>query len=277
MTGAFPEPPDTGPPPSQTTDDLPAGPTGEEAVSQTTPSLGAGWRPTPMWYMAEIIVVVVGVIIALGANAWWEGRRTDAVEAEVLEAVRREMTVNRTQLDTILALTAQCLERTDRFLRSAPASLREVPEDSAFYWAGSLACRRTFEPATDAAQTLVTAPGFDSALDLRIRRAVARWVTAVADSEEERVTMYAHGDATYQILAGYVAAAPEGGLDEFPTIPRLVARGGSDLVAELRTDTALIREILLRAHYQRAYGMELEEARAAADSALALLETVVGE
>ena len=253
-----------------------AGPTADvgstvEAAGLSSSSGSDGWRPTPMWYLAEIIVVVVGVIIALAANAWWEDRRTDALEAEVLRAVRSELEANRVELAEIVRLTEDCLDRTDRFLRAAPSSLGAVPADSAFHWAASLACRRTFEPATEAAQALGTAPGFDSVLDLRIRRAVAGWVTALDDAVEERNAMSTYGDAVYQVLAGYVATAADDGIDAFPTIPRLVARGGGERLAALRGDTALVRRVILRAHYQRAYGQELQEALAAADSALTLL------
>ena len=253
-------------------------PTPTDPAAKAPPSTAdTGWRPTPMWYMAEIIVVVVGVIIALATNAWWEDRQTDALESEVLGAVRSELAANRVELADILAITDDCLDRTDRFLRAAPSSFRTVPDDSVFYWASALGCRRTFEPATDAAQALGTAPGFDSVLDLRVRRAVAAWITALSDAAEESETMYQYGDAVYQVLSGYVAEAPEAGLDAFPTLPRLVARGGADRLVELRRDTELLRRVVLRAHYQQAYRQELQEALAAAEAALSLLGAATGD
>jgi hypothetical protein len=86
-----------------------------------------------------------------------------------------------------------------------------------------------------------------------------------------------YGDAVYRVLAGYAATTPAGGLDAFPTIPRLIARGGGERLAALRRDSALLRQVILRAHYQQAYRQELAEALAAADSAMALLDRAVGD
>lgn len=241
------------------------------AASSPGTGTGTGWRPTPIWYMAEIIVVVVGVIIALAANAWWEGRREATLEAEVRRAVRVELERNVGELRAILEETEACLDRTDQFLRRTSASLAAVPADSTFYWVSGVSCRRTFDPAFGAARALTGAPGFDSVDDLQVRAAVAGWVTAVEDATEEAAALSEQGARVYGELSRYAAAAADEGLAGFPTIPRLVARAGPAVLAELHTDTTLIRAALQRSHYQRAYSQELSEALAAAERALALL------
>lgn len=230
-----------------------------------------GWRATPHWYAAEIIVVVVGVIIALAANAWWEGWREESLETEVIRAVRQELEENRESLVAVLGATDDCLSRADRFLRMSPRSLKMIPADSGFYWVSGLSCRRTYDPSVSAAEALGGAPGLDSVDDLRIRTAVARWVTALTDAAEEKAELSRRGDAVYQVLVPYAEVYATAGLADFPSIPRIVARGAPAVLSDLRQDVEVVEAVIHKAHYQQAYRQELGKALTAADSALALL------
>lgn len=245
----------------------------EGSADADSPSSDAGgWRPTPHWYAAEIIVVVVGVIIALAANAWWEGWREEALEAEVIRAVRQELMQNREDLRTALEATEDCLSRTDHLLRRSASSLRKTPADSGVHWVRGLSCRRTFDPTLSAAQALSGAPGLDSVDDLKVRTAVANWVTALTDAEEERLELSTWGDAVYEALTPYAERFAVEGLPDFPSIPRMVARGAPGVLAELRGDPGVMGAVIHKAHYQQAYRQELTEALMAADSALVLLD-----
>lgn len=46
------------------------------------------WRPKVRWFAAEILIVVVGVLIALAINAWWSRVQDRKVEAQSLREVR---------------------------------------------------------------------------------------------------------------------------------------------------------------------------------------------
>lgn len=234
-------------------------------------STAKGWRPTPHWYFAEILVVVVGVIIALAANAWWEGWREDEIEREVLQAVQQELTRNHAVLKDVLSQMEECLDRTDRFLRMSPGALGDMPANTGLSWVRALSCRRTFDPTLEAAMALGGAPGLDSVEDLMIRTAVASWVRALSDAEEEKVQLSERGDLVYELLTPYAREHLDEGLAEFPSIPRIVARGAPAVLPELRRDGRLTGAVIHKAHYVQAYHQELSEARVAADSALALL------
>ncbi len=256
---------------TSTRDPVPSSPPSEPIDVESTPSTDEGWRPTPQWYFAEILVVVVGVIIALAANAWWEGWREDEIEREVLQAVQQELTRNHAVLEDALLQMDECLDRTDRFLRMSPSALGEMPANTGLSWVRALSCRRTFDPTLEAAGALGGAPGLDSVDDLMIRTAVASWVRALSDAEEEKLQLSMHGDRVYELLTPYAGAFLDEGLAAFPSIPRIVARGGLAVLAELRRDGGLMGAVIHKAHYLQAYRQELSEARTAADSALALL------
>lgn len=49
------------------------------------------WKPKLRWFAAEIAVVVVGVLIALALNAWWQARQAAAGEENYLTLISRDL------------------------------------------------------------------------------------------------------------------------------------------------------------------------------------------
>ncbi len=49
------------------------------------------WKPKLRWFAAEIAVVVVGVLIALALNAWWQARQAAAGEENYLALISRDL------------------------------------------------------------------------------------------------------------------------------------------------------------------------------------------
>ncbi|NNF59355.1 MAG: hypothetical protein HKN04_14060, partial [Rhodothermaceae bacterium] len=49
------------------------------------------WRPKLRWFGAEIVVVVLGVLTAVGINAWWQGQQDAASEANYLALISRDL------------------------------------------------------------------------------------------------------------------------------------------------------------------------------------------
>ena len=63
----------------------------EPAPSTSTKAVGRNWRPKFRWFAAEIAVVVVGVLIALALNAWWQARQAASGEESYLALISRDL------------------------------------------------------------------------------------------------------------------------------------------------------------------------------------------
>jgi len=63
-------------------------PTSPESTSK---SQQWNWKPRLRWFAAEIAVVVVGVLIALALNAWWQARQAAAGEESYLALISRDL------------------------------------------------------------------------------------------------------------------------------------------------------------------------------------------
>lgn len=50
-----------------------------------------GWRPKLRWFAAEYLIVVLGVLTAVGINAWWQGRQDAASEDAYLRQIAADL------------------------------------------------------------------------------------------------------------------------------------------------------------------------------------------
>ena len=235
------------------------------------------WRTKLRWFAAEIVIVVAGVLIALGANAAWQRHQDADLEAAVLRSVGSELDTNRAALAGLLAYTDGCLATSDRFLRSDPAALAGVPRDSVAGWTERLGCPATFDPTLAASQALTGATGLRSVRDLAVRQAVAGWITALDDAEEEADMLRAAGLDVIDAMAPYAVRGAAAGLPGFPTVPRMIAAGPPGALAELRADGRFVQAVVVRSHQQHLYADGLRAALAQADSARATIGRALGQ
>ncbi len=82
----------------------------EFAPSASTELVGWAWKPKLRWFAAEIAVVVVGVLIALALNAWWQARQAAAGEEHYLGLLSRDLGVMATNLQELFLYESDQIE-----------------------------------------------------------------------------------------------------------------------------------------------------------------------
>lgn len=60
-------------------------------------------RPKLRWFAAEYLIVVLGVLTAVGINAWWGFRVDRATEAQYIEQIESDLQRNRELLDDAIS------------------------------------------------------------------------------------------------------------------------------------------------------------------------------
>jgi hypothetical protein len=217
--------------------------------------------------LSEAAVIVASILLALAADAWWDTRQASQLESDALSALADEVLANQAALRADRETIEADLERLGQFLRSDPATLAAVQPDSVAVWARALSLPTTFDPRSSAA-SVVSQFTTASREGMVVRQVLSEWLTRVADADEEKQGLRARNEELQERLAPYAARAQQGtsGLGS-----RIVALGPS-VLAELRSDSALVVEVVRKSATQEIYLRNLVALTSVLDSLAATLQ-----
>jgi hypothetical protein len=173
--GSTAAPPDADRPPA------PPRPTVPPPAPPKPPSRFAGARRA----VREFAVILAGVLAALGAQAWWEGRSDRTLERDYLGQLLADTRENEARLETAIAEDSVSGHAGERLLAIMGAG-GAAPADSVRYWLTRIGSSSDFKPVTGTHRALMGTG------DLRLVRTdtLRSLITAYAatlDSEAERL------------------------------------------------------------------------------------------
>jgi hypothetical protein len=186
------------------------------------------------WISGEIFIVVAGVLIAFGLNAWWVERQTQAEEQTHLRALTRDFERNVSLYNELIVRAALGSSASLELLQLARAEPNAEPA-SVGRLMGNVFQSFRQEPALDAYQALVNSAGLALIRDDELRSRLAGFADRATDPYQERFA-----DQFYMtFLTSYV-----GGLQ----IAGAVARDGTQpqSFADVLNDSAFQEHLALR-------------------------------
>ena len=95
----------------------------------------------------EIVLVVIGILIALQISNWNEDKKEQVFEREILEQIRANLIKERLTLIRIQGNFEKAMAATEKILT---ASWTQQDQDSAQYWLGYVVMFDRFQPLTNA-------------------------------------------------------------------------------------------------------------------------------
>ncbi|WP_412061287.1 hypothetical protein [Rubrivirga sp. IMCC45206] len=241
------------------------------------------WRPKLRWFAAEYLIVVLGVLTAVGINAGWGDREDRAREhrhlhqlaADLRETARLTAEVDAAQLGP---------DRAGGQIWAAFYAADPPPRDSLFAWRAELARVGRARPVLGTVEALVATGDLGLVRDDSLRTAIAAYLETARrqlDSQEEQRRIWWAGldrlDRGLDLIEAYhqawgqarVEAAVEGS-PSYPPLGETRVRFPLDAEAFLSD-----RELLGAAWRMTRAKDELRSLRAAMrDDALALLRRI---
>ena len=157
-----------------------------------------------IYAIGEIILVVIGILIAISINNW-NGNRKDIAKKEMqLKALQIEFTSNLTQLNKVLYYDNLVINTTKKVLQVNPENSIKISIDSLRYWLQSSSTRWTFNPINGALRSAISSGEIhliksDSLVDL-----LFGWQDVVADAREEEQRCVAAVIASQPIIEKHI-------------------------------------------------------------------------
>ncbi|PTM09613.1 MAG: hypothetical protein DA407_05450 [Bacteroidetes bacterium] len=115
--------------------------------------------------IGEIVLVVIGILIALQINNWNEARKSKAFEQEMLKQIQTNLISDKTTLSEIIKNNTNAILSSKKVLNLDQS---EIDADSLKYWLGDIIQFDRFQPLTNAYEVLKS-KGLDQITNKELR------------------------------------------------------------------------------------------------------------
>ncbi len=128
-------------------------------------------REYAAYAIGEIVLVVVGILIALQLNNLNENRKNRAFEKEILQQIRENLDQDRASLKSISKSFERAVSASEKLVNR---DLRLSNPDSVPFWLGDVVKFERFRPITNSYETLKSR-GLDNLRDKSLRKLLGEY------------------------------------------------------------------------------------------------------
>lgn len=147
-----------------------------------------------LYAIGEIILVVIGILIALKINNWNEAKKEEAKEQAFLKEINLDFKSNKAQLDSIIGYNKVSLHAGARLLEIMQFFNYKDPKidvsnahiaDSIRYYNNLVWRNISFNPKNGSVEALLNSSSFDLIKNDTLRRNLISWKDVLGDYLEE--------------------------------------------------------------------------------------------
>ena len=137
--------------------------------------------------IGEIILVVIGILIALQINNWNELRKDQQKETVFLKQIHTEFSENKEQFEMIKNFHQKSLNSCIWMLKNQPFQMINL--DSLRYHSLWARVAYTFDPSQSSIKSLISSGSINLIQDTELRELLIRWQDLINDYLEEEIEM----------------------------------------------------------------------------------------
>ena len=156
--------------------------------------------------LGEIILVMVGILLALQVSTWNQQRIATQKEELLLEALNEEFVKNKAQFEGVVVKHEQALASTQFAISQFPINPETINVDT--YYAGmeSWGQWSTFNPTQGVIRSLVNTSSFELISNPELRVLLVLWEDVLADyKEEEDQALYVLQNFLYPEIGDHIS------------------------------------------------------------------------
>jgi len=134
--------------------------------------------------IGEIVLVVIGILIALSINTWNEDRKDRIAENELLKNLKSEYLINLQQLNNKLAGSEYDLHLTDSLILRMNKNVPIQSEESFVILLGDISNPPSFDPNTGVMDDIISTGKLALIRDNSLHQLITSWSGLLAESRE---------------------------------------------------------------------------------------------
>ena len=138
--------------------------------------------------IGEIILVVIGILIALQINTWNNGRIASNKEKLVLSELHEEFVNNKKQLMQIIQYHEKSYLATKKLIDMFPINLNETELDSIQKYYLNVGWVYSFNPSNGIIKSLISTSSFEIISNHKLRKLIISWDDVVNDYKEDEIS-----------------------------------------------------------------------------------------
>ena len=135
--------------------------------------------------IGEIILVMVGILLALQVSNWNQQRLAAEKEQLLLEALHEEFLDNKSQLEDVVFIHERSLAGAQSMISLFPIDLENINIDTLSERMRHWGNWNTFNPSQGVIRSLVNTSSFELISDPELRALLVSWEDVLADYKEE--------------------------------------------------------------------------------------------
>jgi len=140
--------------------------------------------------IGEIVLVMVGILLALQVNNWNQNRINKQNEKLILKELHKEFISNKIQLDTVLFYNQRSFQSVKYVRSKLPINMEKINLDSLAYHLNYMGYNYTFNPSEGVTNALMNSSTFNLISNDELRNLLIRWDDVVTDYQEEEINAY---------------------------------------------------------------------------------------
>lgn len=138
-----------------------------------------------LYAIGEIILVVIGILIALSINNWNEEGENRIKENGILKELNKDFASNKKQFDTIKSNYILALESIEKIISFYPYEKNRIPIDSFYKYRHKAFKTYTFNPSNGTVESIISSSTFEIIQNDTLRNYLLSWKDILSDYNEE--------------------------------------------------------------------------------------------
>lgn len=147
-----------------------------------------------LYAIGEIVLVVIGILIALSINTWNENRKESQFEQEILNELKSDFSYNKGELNRNIVKATSLAQNCDSLLALINLTNEEVDPGKFFNYFRKLGGYSTYNPSNGALNNLISSGNLNIIKNDSLRMHLARWSGILEDVKEDEKRLIEFGD-----------------------------------------------------------------------------------